>query len=126
MEVPLMTASRRWDGKPETDTDRRFFDLRESGYTGWIDQDGYAVSDGEIDRQIAAVNGTARTEYVEALVATLKAAGADGEEIAAARREAFAEVGMDPGPCTACKGTGIVASSAGPTGSQYRKCRACG
>ncbi|WP_432838907.1 hypothetical protein [Dactylosporangium sp. CA-092794] len=35
--------SRRWDRQPETDADRRFFDLRESGYTGWIDQDGYAV-----------------------------------------------------------------------------------
>jgi len=37
------TLSRRFDGKPETDADRRFFDLRESGYTGWIDQDGHAV-----------------------------------------------------------------------------------
>jgi hypothetical protein len=36
-------ATRRVDGRPETDADRRFFDLRESGYTGWIDQDGYAV-----------------------------------------------------------------------------------
>ncbi|WP_213457259.1 hypothetical protein [Rhizomonospora bruguierae] len=35
--------SRRWDGQPESEADRRFFDLRESGYTGWIDQDGYAV-----------------------------------------------------------------------------------
>ncbi len=34
-------ASRRLDGKPETDADRRFFDLRTSGYTGPIDQDGY-------------------------------------------------------------------------------------
>ena len=39
--------SRRWDGQPETDCDTRFFDLRESGYTGPIDQDGYAVTDGE-------------------------------------------------------------------------------
>jgi hypothetical protein len=37
------TATRRFDGAPETDADRRFFDLREPGYTGWIDQDGYAV-----------------------------------------------------------------------------------
>jgi hypothetical protein len=36
-------TTRRFDGKPETDADRRFFDLRESGYTGWIDQDGYTV-----------------------------------------------------------------------------------
>jgi hypothetical protein len=33
------------DGKPETDADKRFFDLRESGYTGPINQDGYAVPD---------------------------------------------------------------------------------
>jgi hypothetical protein len=38
-------ATRRVDSKPETDADKRFFDLRESGYTGPIDQDGYAVSD---------------------------------------------------------------------------------
>jgi len=36
-------ATRRFDGQPETDADRRFFDLRESGYTGWIDQDGHPV-----------------------------------------------------------------------------------
>jgi hypothetical protein len=35
-------GSRRLDGRPETDADRRFFDLRESGYRGPIDQDGYA------------------------------------------------------------------------------------
>lgn len=38
-------ASRRADGRPETDTDKRFFDLRESGYTGPIDQDGYATNE---------------------------------------------------------------------------------
>jgi len=43
---PYVTApddrarSRRVDGKPETETDTRFFDLRESGYTGPIDQNG--------------------------------------------------------------------------------------
>jgi hypothetical protein len=31
---------RTWDGSPETAKDKRFFDLRESGYKGWIDQDG--------------------------------------------------------------------------------------
>jgi len=36
--------SRRWDNEPETPSDKRFFDLRESGYTGWIDKDGHAVS----------------------------------------------------------------------------------
>jgi hypothetical protein len=33
------TSTRRPGGKPETAADRRFFDLRESGYTGPIDQD---------------------------------------------------------------------------------------
>ncbi|GAA0720672.1 hypothetical protein Drose_06940 [Dactylosporangium roseum] len=36
--------TRRIDRQPETAADTRFFDLRESGYTGWIDQDGYAVA----------------------------------------------------------------------------------
>jgi hypothetical protein len=36
-------ATRRPDGKPETEADKRFFDLRESGYAGPIDQDGHAV-----------------------------------------------------------------------------------
>jgi len=35
-----VSGSRRADGKPETAADKRFFDLRESGYTGPIDQDG--------------------------------------------------------------------------------------
>ncbi len=39
------TGTRRVDGKPETDADKRFFDLRESGYTGPVNQDGYAISD---------------------------------------------------------------------------------
>ena len=38
-------ASRCWDGSPETDADRRFFDLRDTGYAGPINQDGYPVSD---------------------------------------------------------------------------------
>lgn len=42
-----MKASRRFDGKPETEADRRFFDLRESGYRGPIDQDGNKVTTGE-------------------------------------------------------------------------------
>lgn len=40
------TQTRRVDGKPETAADRKFFDLRESGYTGWIDHNGNAVKDG--------------------------------------------------------------------------------
>jgi hypothetical protein len=35
-----MGKSRRWDRKPETPKDKKFFDLRESGYKGPIDQDG--------------------------------------------------------------------------------------
>jgi hypothetical protein len=38
-------ASRRIDGKPETEADKRFFDLRQSGYTGAIDQDGCATNE---------------------------------------------------------------------------------
>ncbi len=30
-----------WDGGPLGDVDRRLYGLRESGYDGWIDQDGY-------------------------------------------------------------------------------------
>lgn len=40
-----MAKTRRVDGKPETDADRRFFDLRESGYRVPIDQDGEKVTD---------------------------------------------------------------------------------
>jgi hypothetical protein len=35
--------TRRVDGKPETEADRRFFALREAGWTGWIDLHGYAT-----------------------------------------------------------------------------------
>jgi hypothetical protein len=45
-----MAETRRADGKPETATDRRFFDLRESGFKGPIDQDGRAVMT-ETDRR---------------------------------------------------------------------------
>jgi hypothetical protein len=37
--------SRRFDGKPETATDKKFFDLRESGWKGPIDHNGNAVED---------------------------------------------------------------------------------
>lgn len=45
-ETPMVgtPASRRVDGKPETAAETRFFDLRGSGYTGPIDQDGYPVT----------------------------------------------------------------------------------
>jgi hypothetical protein len=37
-------VTRRVDGKPETAADKKFFDLRESGYAGPVDQDGNAVT----------------------------------------------------------------------------------
>ena len=40
-----MSKSRRADGKPETAIDKRFFDLRESGYTGPVDHNGQPVED---------------------------------------------------------------------------------
>lgn len=39
----MSKPSRRLDGKPETPADKRFLDLRASGYKGPIDQDGHAV-----------------------------------------------------------------------------------
>ena len=42
----MSTRSGRVDGRPETPADRRFFDLRASGYTGPIDQDGNRVTSG--------------------------------------------------------------------------------
>lgn len=39
----MAKESRRVDGKPETAADKRFFDLRQSGYKGPVDQDGRAV-----------------------------------------------------------------------------------
>lgn len=41
-----MTKSRRWDNEPETAKDKRFFDARESGHKGPIDQDGNKVRKG--------------------------------------------------------------------------------
>lgn len=35
--------SRNWDESPESDTDKKFHDLRESGWKGPIDQDGNKV-----------------------------------------------------------------------------------
>ena len=40
-------ATRRVDGEPETDADRRFFDERESGYDGPLDQDGRRPDPGD-------------------------------------------------------------------------------
>jgi hypothetical protein len=38
--------TRRVDGRPETVKDTKFFDLRESGYNGPINQDGDKVTSG--------------------------------------------------------------------------------
>jgi hypothetical protein len=35
-----LMASRNWDKSPETPKDKKFHDLRASGYKGPIDQDG--------------------------------------------------------------------------------------
>ena len=43
------SRTRRVDGRAETAADRRFFDLRDAGYRGWIDQDGYAVDASAVD-----------------------------------------------------------------------------
>jgi hypothetical protein len=40
------TWTRRVDGKPETAADTRFFELREWGYAGPVDQDGRKVTSG--------------------------------------------------------------------------------
>lgn len=37
-------------GLPMTDADRRRYALREVGYTGWVDADGYARTGAEVDR----------------------------------------------------------------------------
>ena len=47
--------TRRADSKPETVADKRFFDLRESGYTGPIDRDGRKVTSGRAVELLAAM-----------------------------------------------------------------------
>ena len=49
------TRTRRVDGKPETAADTRFFDLRESGYQGPIDQDGHKVTSGRAAETLVAM-----------------------------------------------------------------------
>ena len=41
----MAKSSRRADGRPETAKDKKFFDLRESGWTGPIDHNGNKVED---------------------------------------------------------------------------------
>jgi hypothetical protein len=54
------TRTRRVDGKPETAADTRFFDLRESGYDGPIDQDGYKSTDSRAVEILAAMRRRCR------------------------------------------------------------------
>jgi hypothetical protein len=49
----MSAKTRRVDGKAETAADKRFFDLRESGYAGPVDQDGRKVTDGRIVSALA-------------------------------------------------------------------------
>jgi hypothetical protein len=49
------TRTRRVDGEPETVADTRFFDLRESGYTGPIGQDGRKATSGRAVEILAAM-----------------------------------------------------------------------
>jgi hypothetical protein len=38
--------TRRWDGERESAADTRFFNLREAGYEGPIDENGFPVTKG--------------------------------------------------------------------------------
>jgi hypothetical protein len=49
--------TRRPDGQPETPADQKFFDLRESGYRGPIDQDGNVPA--ADDRRVDVLNAMA-------------------------------------------------------------------
>jgi len=49
------TWTRRVDGRSETAADTRFFDLRESGYDGPVDQDGRKVTSGRPFEVLAAL-----------------------------------------------------------------------
>lgn len=55
-----MAHTRRVDGRPETDADRRFFDARQSGYTGPIDQNGDKVASGPAKDILDALAATNR------------------------------------------------------------------
>jgi hypothetical protein len=53
--------TRRVDGQPESDADLRSSELRESGYTGWIDQHGYPAGYFVTDWGLAALAVTSTT-----------------------------------------------------------------
>lgn len=46
MAAELSPDRKGWDGSPLNDRDKRFFALRDSGWTGPIDQDGYPATSG--------------------------------------------------------------------------------
>jgi hypothetical protein len=55
-----MAKSRNWDRSPETPKDKKFHDLRASGYRGPIDQDGNPDTTSEaaaILRRMARLRG---------------------------------------------------------------------
>ena len=54
------TWTRRPDRRPETAADTRFFDLRESGYDGPVDQDGRKATRGRAARVLAAMRRRCR------------------------------------------------------------------
>lgn len=60
LAAAMPTDATGWDGKPLDDKGRRLYALRDSGYTGPIDQDGYPQTTGEaadILRRIAQNRG---------------------------------------------------------------------
>ncbi len=65
LAAALPADRKGWDGQPLNDADRRLYALRESGYTGPIDQDGYPATTGraaDILRRMAQDRGE-RTDW---------------------------------------------------------------
>ncbi len=61
--------TRRGDGRPETEADRKFFDLRESGYDGPIDENGdipdYATASPQMRQALEALELLSRNRAQE-------------------------------------------------------------
>ena len=70
--------TRRLDGQPETRADTRFFSARESGYAGWINQDGYPVPDPSTEGTVMSGDVTYTQQMTE-----LAAIRRDAEEASA-------------------------------------------
>ena len=64
--APAEQPSRRVDGQPETPADARFFDLRQSGYSGPINRDGNIPdpSDPEVARDLDTLDSLGRDTTV--------------------------------------------------------------